>query len=322
MSGRLKSLDILRGVAAASVVLHHTGAWSMGEIGVDLFFVISGFVMANVARGRTATEFLQNRFWRIYPIYWIALIPWLLIALNSGTLTLQSGLANLMLFPLGLGDTRPFLFLAWTLIFELLFYSAVATAIRLRTTAVPMAIYGALFVLWGLTGSPTFTYLGNPLILEFLLGVAIAQVPRRQLPGGIALLTGLSWLTLFPGVAYSVEFREFLPSLTRLAIWGVPCALITYGLLAQEQRLRGNLVSVFCGIGVASYSIYLFHPLVTAVAHASWMIEFVGAMGLGIGAWYYLEKPIMEWRMRMSKRRERPALCDTDPVAVSAISAD
>ena len=56
----------------------HSGGWlPFGSIGVDLFLVISGFVISGAAQKATATSFLLDRAWRIFPIYWVLIIPWL-----------------------------------------------------------------------------------------------------------------------------------------------------------------------------------------------------------------------------------------------------
>src|SRR3954471_15137123 len=82
---KLRSIQALRAIAACAVVVLHAypdvhaplGNAGYGAAGVDLFFVISGFIIANVAQGRTSDEFLRDRLWRIYPLWWVAAVPWL-----------------------------------------------------------------------------------------------------------------------------------------------------------------------------------------------------------------------------------------------------
>lgn len=87
---KLESIQVLRGIAASMVVIMH--AWGvstlqqqphnpvrLGAAGVDLFFVISGFIMATISAGKTPREFLIDRLWRIYPIWWIACSVWLFV---------------------------------------------------------------------------------------------------------------------------------------------------------------------------------------------------------------------------------------------------
>src|SRR3569623_1364627 len=81
---KLRSIQVLRAVAACAVVVLHAvhdidapiDRTGFGAAGVDLFFVISGFIIANVAQGRGDGEILRDRLWRIYPLWWVALLPW------------------------------------------------------------------------------------------------------------------------------------------------------------------------------------------------------------------------------------------------------
>ena len=72
MSGKLRSVQVVRAVAACGVLLCHTAGWSLGAAGVDLFFVISGFIIGTVMPGRDARSFFADRLRRIYPIYFVA----------------------------------------------------------------------------------------------------------------------------------------------------------------------------------------------------------------------------------------------------------
>ena len=118
---KLRSIQVLRAVAACAVVVVHSylrsgqfeaNAIRLGAAGVDLFFVISGFIMAHVAVGRTSGQFMRDRIWRIYPMWWLAVIPWLFI-LNFGVPNL---LASATLWPVyGATFSYPLPKLGWTL---------------------------------------------------------------------------------------------------------------------------------------------------------------------------------------------------------------
>ena len=121
---KLRSIQVLRGVAACAVVLLHahlSGGTPIGEnwarlgaAGVDLFFVISGFIMATIAKP-SAGRFLFDRFWRIFPLWLVAVTPWL-IALRPGPSIIA---ASLTLWPVYHQFTMPALDVGWTLSFEL-----------------------------------------------------------------------------------------------------------------------------------------------------------------------------------------------------------
>src|SRR4051812_39342227 len=96
---KLRSIQALRALAACAVVAMHahgvgglqdTGPTRVGAAGVDLFFVISGFIMAHVARERSAAEFIKDRLWRIYPMWIIALAPWLFFTHASFSTVISS----------------------------------------------------------------------------------------------------------------------------------------------------------------------------------------------------------------------------------------
>ena len=80
-------VDGLRALAVVPVVLFHAGfsGFSGGYIGVDIFFVISGYIITTTAfRSKSALEFAWKRFRRVAPLYYLLSIPWLLIALYYG----------------------------------------------------------------------------------------------------------------------------------------------------------------------------------------------------------------------------------------------
>jgi peptidoglycan/LPS O-acetylase OafA/YrhL len=82
-----------------------------------VFFVISGFIIATVMRGRTAAEFYRDRLRRIYPAYWVATVPWLLLAIWGGLTTPERTLSSLTLWPIYSAYAEPYLRVAWTLSF-------------------------------------------------------------------------------------------------------------------------------------------------------------------------------------------------------------
>src|SRR5947209_10067302 len=92
----LRSIQVLRGVAACSVAIGHAcGGFVLGGTGVDVFFIMSGFILAGISQRRTPGRFLFDRFWRIYPLWWIGVAPWLASSPDWQTLA-----ASLTLFPL------------------------------------------------------------------------------------------------------------------------------------------------------------------------------------------------------------------------------
>ena len=172
---KLRSIQVLRAVAACAVVTLHAydyvdldSAARVGAAGVDLFFVISGYIMATVAADNTPGRFLSDRAWRILPLWFIAVSPWLLGQHNSP----DTIAASLTLWPVYHGRIiLPALGLGWTLAFEFLFYFGFALALASRHL-VALTLFAAFFLLGFTTGRALFVYLGNPMALEFLAEVS------------------------------------------------------------------------------------------------------------------------------------------------------
>src|SRR6185295_16528642 len=187
-----------------AVVAHHAfdGDTRLGAAGVDLFFVISGFIMATCTGGRSASEFLADRAWRIYPLWLIAVVPWLFMA----PVSLLGIVRSLTLWPVyGHHYVDPALGVGWTLSFELLFYAGFALAIATRA-AVPLLVFGLCLILGLTTSNLLFWFVGSPLTFEFLLGVLIARVPTRQNFGALAAALGLILFAVVPATYFAQSF--------------------------------------------------------------------------------------------------------------------
>jgi exopolysaccharide production protein ExoZ len=281
-------------LAATAVVLCHAYGFVPGLAGVDFFFIISGFVIFHSAKGKSAPEFLKARFWRIFPIYWIAVAPWIISAHAKGKLGVEGLIQNSLLFPFWWSSSVPVFYLAWTLIFECLFYAAAAVTIWMRSPWITLAIFISAMAGWAFGGWQQLMWLGNPIILEFFMGMAIAVAPKDQRVGKLALIVGVPWFLLAPATPLSIDFRDIATAWVRIATWGIPAALITYGAMTFEEKFKGRVVALLCIVGAASYSIYLFHPVITYNFDWAWRPgEFIAAFVLGITAWLCFERPIM-----------------------------
>ena len=314
MAERLKSIDLLRGLAASAVVLRHSDErFLLGSIGVDFFFVISGFVMAQLYRQRSAAQYLFDRAWRIFPIYWVALLPWLIIGPG---VTGQGTLASALLIPNWFGITGTYLGVAWTLLFELLFYAGVALAIRLGSLFVPALLFAAALLARPYVDFTLLHFLGSPMIFEFLFGVAIACLPIRRLIGVALLFAGALWLLLFPNTGLE-DYRvamSYGPAVMRVMLWGLPAAAMVYGALTLEQAFKGRTVDALLVLGAASYSIYLVHTLVTKNVVLWWPAEFLIALAAGLGLWWTVERPLLALKPKLFGKRRTAATDDAAAV--------
>jgi exopolysaccharide production protein ExoZ len=286
----IDNVQVLRAAAALLVVGVHSidiaqhypgssfrvigGLENVGAAGVDLFFVISGFIIAHTAfigTRRRPMDFALQRFWRVVPLYWLLSLPY---ALMPGGLAFEKLVATLLFWPASNPHllSTPVMLIGWTLFFEMLFYAA-ATIVLWRpgraTLAMVLVAYALCWFLAQTTGLAAFQFLGNPLILEFLLGVVIAHGSAR-LPawlGPLALLVGLAW---FVGtIVLGLEGRGFHdPAVwSRLLVWGMPSALIVLGAVVMPPWRPAALFKPLLLVGAASYSIYLAHPL------ALWLLQ-------------------------------------------------
>jgi exopolysaccharide production protein ExoZ len=283
--------------------------------GVDLFFVISGFIMvysSELLYGKpgAAGEFFSRRLARIVPLYWIT--TGLAIWLMSRPYDLQTVLKSLFFVPYRVGDgnIQPLHGVGWTLNFEMFFYVMFAMAIgwsrKIAVTALSIGL--ALIVLTGFLVQPSIAPLqfwSDPIILEFVSGmlIALAYNHGSRLPGllRIVLVPASIGVILWAG-------EQHLPSGTRLFLWGLPAATIVactvLGLRRDPPRWLAAPVKL---LGDSSYALYLLHPLVGAVVFLLWqnwlnrypmvtvlLVAAVAAQALSIGTFRFFERPCMK----------------------------
>ena len=255
--GKLRSVQLLRAIAVLAVVCAHAFATQRGTSGVDLFFVISGFIIARVSSDRTAAAFAQARFWRIYPVYLLAALPYVAWMVLHGTIDGGKIAATLTLWPIWGGQYQePLLPVAWSLYFEILFYAAVTICLVSRRLA--LAAAGGVLLLAVIWPSEVTAYLLSPLSLEFAAGYGLARV--RRFPLALpALLVGLALLFAPDRAFEGATMLDSAQAGLRLLIFGIPAVMIVYGALGLEHAFAGRWATPLVLIGDASYSIYLTH---------------------------------------------------------------
>lgn len=293
---RLANIQSLRGIAALLVVFSHLlvierkyspdqllNSWmSFGMVGVDLFFVISGFIMVHVAsnmrRGaNSALEFLFARFARIYPLYWLVsaalLIVWLIRPdmVFSSFKTEPNIIKSFLLYP----DTRdPLLAVGWTLIHEIGFYLVFALAFLLKPKwLLPFLLAWAGIIgigQWADIGAfgPMRKLLFSPLTYEFLAG-ALAGWIFHKWQAKFALLSLLSGLVLWVVTLYiliSAGHSMIESPFGRTIHFALPATLTVYGLAG----LKTNLPKFTQTLGDWSYSLYLTHVLTLTLFGRIW----------------------------------------------------
>jgi exopolysaccharide production protein ExoZ len=266
------SIQYLRAVAATLVVLFHseTANFNAGQAGVDIFFVISGFIMwETTSRAPLAPyEFMRRRLVRIVPLYW--LVSLLMFAMPSLSGTIAGGtrqhfdhlLASMLFvpypYPANPAELLPVYVPGWTINYEIFFYILFAASLFIPRSVPRLATLILLLaglVIVGLTTRPEkiLGYYTDPILLEFMAGALIGAwyTSKYSLPTPIAavvLITGAILIFLDPANGFP-----------RILVWGIPAALLVIGALSIEKRGFIAKLPALTFLGNASYALYLTH---------------------------------------------------------------
>ncbi|MDF1607120.1 acyltransferase [Hoeflea sp. YIM 152468] len=336
----LYSVQYLRAAAALAVVFYHVSvvsqkAWGLdperidhvGAAGVDLFFVISGFIMAMiVARPGVfdGREFWIRRLARVAPAYWVItflvfVLAWQMPSLFHSTVadpySLVTSLSFVALEQNG-GVTGPLLVVGWTLNYEVFFYAIVALTAGLFSDRRLIGASAAIMVLVaaGLVFDPSnlsMAFYTNPILVEFVFGVLIFHAwtrTRADAPGllpAALLVTGLA-LLLWQWERPLAEWRAFY--------WGVPAAAVLYGGLGAFDFKSAFLAR----LGDWSYALYLTHVFVVTfyIKHGismltaievPWPVHYLimTVLAFAVAAAFYtiVERPLSRWTLGVFTRQ-------------------
>jgi exopolysaccharide production protein ExoZ len=349
----LLSVQILRAVAALAVVAHHVQLdfvtrlglpdalpdLNLGAAGVDVFFVISGFVMVYASEplfGRSdgAREFWLRRLIRIVPLYWAVTSLYLVLTLlfpDMATSRYSPALiaASYLFFPFPREDgvMQPVAGLGWTLNYEMFFYLVFGLGLAFQRKAAVAAVAVALTLAaaWGWATGPVAGAVGfwtDPIILEFVFGMTLALAVRagwRLRPVTAVFLMGAGLVML----AFAFPMR-LVTGLPRGLAWGLPVALFVAGaVLGDFRRSDGALARALGAIGDASYSLYLLHPFVIRFAREFWShglidaaawpwayaaLVIAGSIGTALASYRLFERPVTRALQAWLARPRRGAL--------------
>lgn len=328
----IRNLQVLRAFAALSVVHLHAALqtpWAVGNFGVDLFFVLSGFIMSHVCA--TGPErFAARRLARILPLYGLATLAMFALAVAAPTPERATNaepmhlLQSLLFIPYlkSPGQIMPILDLGWTLNYEMAFYAIVAGALALGLRRHATAV-AALVVVAGVAalnaygpGSVAAIFYTNWIALEFSLGVAIYWLTRSSVTARVPPAVALTMLLLAVAALILAEMGGATAGRTemRLLLLGPPAAVILACavLLERSHAVRNRLLLL---LGDASYAIYLSHVFTVQILYRlvvprlglevtglpAVLLALLVSAAVGIAIHLWVERPLLR---RLVRRRE------------------
>jgi exopolysaccharide production protein ExoZ len=292
---QIESIQVLRGIAALLVVVHHAcnflnehspGSgfdFKIGAIGVDIFFFISGFIMycSTLRHGGTVVEtwvFWKKRIIRIVPLYWLITAIIVVAAVMrpssnlSAAVNLNGFIKSVLFIPYvsAGGLMQPVVGQGWTLNYEMFFYLVLGIVLLVSRRYMLIGILAVFAVFqvaaWYVgASSVVLGFYASPLMLEFVGGVILAMVylsgrlpPQWLFNAGI--VSGVFALTRDEG------FRIYFTSeWHRVAIWGVFSLVLVAGFLGRDSWWKRRSPRIMTFLGDASYSIYLSHVLAFSI---------------------------------------------------------
>jgi len=340
----LQSIQGLRAIAALLVVFVHVtivfgysksfgamplgGFWMWGSHGVDLFFVISGFIMGCVARDafmhqRGAQQFLASRVIRIFLPYWPVLAAILVVHIAlpqfwaTRDLTAWSTIVRSALLLPGTDGVLP---VAWTLEHEMTFYAILFLVLAHRAVGV------SVFIAWQVGSvvmgffDPVRTFTMVPVDLEFSMGLLAAELFQRRatIPHPLATLVCGIVLFVVRGLweTYIGAFNDV--GFVSVATYGMASMMIVVGAVFAERMGLLRTPGALLALGNASYAIYLVHFQVIAVFAGvlrkvglnlpQWITPLgiaVAAAAILAGYFYhsFIERPLLTFGRRLTMSR-------------------
>ncbi|GAA1636036.1 acyltransferase [Nonomuraea maheshkhaliensis] len=343
---RLYEIDGLRLLAALCVVLFHyvfsgwaggkttvtfvtESAWAKyGYLGVDLFFLISGFVVLMSAWGRTPRQFVVSRVVRLYPAYWIGIAITAVVTVTLGQglfqVSLPQVLANLTMFQ-AVPNIENVDVVYWTLWAEMRFY-----VLMLAFTFIGMTKGRILAGLWGWLALTFLVELGllpgiADLVVQsefshyFIAGMALFMLYRFGLTVQIALLVPICLgNAVYRAIGYAEAVGErysvtYSPVVITAVVVLIFLVMTFVSLRVTSVLARPWLVTA----GALTYPLYLLHAHVGFILFArledavNKYVLLVAMIAVMLGAAYlvhrFVERPLAPRLKRLLSKREPPA---------------
>jgi len=344
-SKKLQSIQYLRAIAALMVAYFHlclqvetytaslTGPSWLGvthfTAGVDIFFIISGFIMVATSQKLGPAAFLWRRLIRIVPLYWIATLVLVAAALlmpsafketsPNLTDTVKSLLFIAFHNAAQHGQVLPLLVPGWTLNLEMCFYAVftltLVATVRPYQIWIVAAVFSAVMlmgaVLW--SGSAVFSFYAQPRIFEFWIGMVIGRVYiANRMAAPVFMAYGLLAIGLILTVT-PLAYR----SGSEIALMVGPALCVVGAICAERGGAMPDLPFLEL-LGDASYSIYLTHIFTLGVTRTVWrslhsgassaaifgfaVFSMVAVVAVALLSYRYIEKPTLKWLLSLLER--------------------
>lgn len=321
----INSIQILRGIAALLVVYAHIEFMNVkiGNFGVDIFFVISGFIIAYMV-SKDISSFLYRRIVRIIPLYYsmtlftaalaIAKPGWFKhVIVNAETL-----IKSLLFIPYRLHDSGPVLSLGWTLNMEMFFYAVTFVCIlvfdqKLSVWACQLLLFVLVIVFQFVEPfSYPIAFYSQGIVLEFVLGSLLYYIWKNQTLSRNSLLRTL-FISLGAAALPFMCYADYALKYDRLFIFGFPAFFLANAMLMLEPYINkeNRFIQTAILIGDASYAMYLAHPFIIyafirlifarfpttsiPIQFAELLITLLAVCIVSILIHKKYEKPVMNW---------------------------
>jgi exopolysaccharide production protein ExoZ len=303
----------------------YTGShFNVLSAGVDIFFIISGFIMlySTARSGRGGGSFLLNRAIRILPLYWLltAVVTALALVaprlLQSGRFDVEHVVKSFLMIaarhPIS-GRWEPILVPGWTLNYEMYFYVIFAICLwltRRSINAMTAVVCAALILIHACSAfvepSGLASFYTDGIILEFVFGILAC----RAFLAGARIPAWLCVLVIIAGIAGFALSGEF-PGIPRQYVWGLPALAIFLGTIYLPIKRTTRGIAPFKLIGDASYSLYLSHFMVMSAIGQGWrrlgvdripgrepvfiLTSIAICIGVAILIYRFIEMPMTDW---------------------------
>lgn len=295
MKSKIESLQVLRAFAAIFVVINHLwgeyntslseslGLNIIGDFGVDAFFILSGFIMCYKTREgsrlgfSTGIDFMLKRIERIYPIFLIMLVPFILLYLReTHPIKLYEIIGNVFLLPSFTSSPTYHMLIgpSWSLVYEMFFYIVYAVVMMMVKNKRQLVICSVGFLtLMVLTvdsfslqgpqlGWSNFSYMiGDPLMINFAMGCLYAQLFLRL--QHIKISIPLATILIFAFFILGMWLNE--RGIARFFSFGLP-AMAIVAVFSLMESSESSFYRTLVYLGNASYSIYITHFFIQVCA--------------------------------------------------------